>query len=94
MSMAIKRASYTGDPGFFDFIKSAASVATSFIPVVGTTISQAIDRRGSRFGANRPVVPGCGRVREGNEVRSPDGPMRPRPVNQGRANHVSSALPG
>jgi len=42
MSMAIKRASYTGDPGFFDFLKKAAGVATSFIPVVGGGISEAI----------------------------------------------------
>jgi len=58
MSMAIKRASYTGDPGFFDFIKSAASVATSFIPVVGTTISQAI----ANIGVRGPTVAGPGSV--------------------------------
>jgi len=58
MSMSIKRASYTGDPGFFDFIKSAASVATSFIPFAGPTISQAISRIGSRG----PTVAGPGSV--------------------------------
>jgi len=47
MSMAISRAKYTGDPGFFDFLKKAATIGTSFIPFVGPTISQAIARVGS-----------------------------------------------
>jgi len=42
MSMAIARAKYTGDPGFFDFLKKGAALATSFIPGVGSGISQAI----------------------------------------------------
>jgi len=50
MSMAIKAASYTGDPGFFDFIKKAAQIGTSFIPFVGTTISQAIGNVGGGAG--------------------------------------------
>jgi len=38
MSMAIKRASYTGDPGFFDFLKGVGRAAIGAIPVVGPSI--------------------------------------------------------
>ena len=38
MSMAIQRAKYTGDPGFFDFFKKAVS----FVPGVGAPISSAL----------------------------------------------------
>jgi len=48
MSMAISRAKYTGDPGFLDFLKKGAAIATSFIPFAGPTISQAIASLGSR----------------------------------------------
>jgi len=58
MSMAIARAKYTGDPGFFDFLKSAATVATSFIPFVGPTISQAV----SRIGSSGPGIGPVGQV--------------------------------
>jgi len=51
MSMAIARAKYTGDPGFFDFIKKAVGVGTSFIPFVGPTISQAILQSGAGPGS-------------------------------------------
>jgi len=57
MSMAIKRASYTGDPGFFDFIKKVATVGTSFIPFVGPQISQTIAGFG---GGRQPPVPVAG----------------------------------
>ena len=70
MSMAIKRASYTGDPGFFDIFKKVAAVGTSFIPVVGGTISQAI----SSIGTRGPTVAGPGSVPTGghqHHVRSP-----------------------
>jgi len=54
MSMAINRAKYTGDPGFFDFLKKAATIGTSFIPFVGPTVSQAISRIGRQ--PPRPVA--------------------------------------
>jgi len=55
MSMAIQRAKYTGDPGFFDFLKKAATIGTSFIPFVGPTISQAVSRLGSSGPGVGPV---------------------------------------
>jgi len=57
MSMAIARAKYTGDPGFFDWVKKAATVATSFIPVVGGGISQAIAGMGGKPTAGPGSVP-------------------------------------
>jgi len=55
MSMSIARSKYTGDPGFFDFIKGVAGVATSFIPVVGEGISRRIMSIG-----RQPPVPVAG----------------------------------
>jgi len=79
MSMSIKRASYTGDPGFFDFLKRAAGVATSFIPVVGGGISQAIMGIGRQ--PPRPVagpgsfpimaMPQNGQVYPGTQIPKP-----------------------
>jgi len=51
MSMSISRASYTGDPGFWDIFKKAATIGTSFIPFVGPTISQAIAGSGTGPGS-------------------------------------------
>jgi len=45
MSMAIKRASYTGDPGFLDFFKDLGRAAIGSIPIVGPAISQFIPRK-------------------------------------------------
>jgi len=56
MSMSIARAKYTGDPGLGSWLKRAAGVATSFIPVVGGGISQAI----SQMGRRQPPIPTAG----------------------------------
>jgi len=54
MSMAIARSKYTGDPGFFDFLKKTVAIGTSFIPGVGGGISQAIMGLGKQ--PPRPVA--------------------------------------
>jgi len=58
MSMAINRASYTGDPGIFDIFQKVAAVGAGFIPGVGSTLSQYI----SNIGIRGPTVAGPGSV--------------------------------
>jgi len=57
MSMAIARAKYTGDPGFFGDIwggiKKIAAPAVSMIPIIGNPLSQIIGRR-------QPPIPTAG----------------------------------
>jgi len=82
MSMAIARAKYTGDPGFFDFLKKAATIGTSFIPFVGPTISQAIARTGAGPGSvpissNVGCPPGAWKDSQGRcRTDSGSGPMQ------------------
>lgn len=55
MSMSIARAKYTGDPGFFDFVKKIGRAAIGSIPVVGTALSQLIPG-----GGRQPAMPTSG----------------------------------
>jgi len=94
MSMAIQRAKYTGDPGFFDFLKKAATIGTSFIPFVGPTISQAI----SSIGSSGPGIGPVGQVFGGPEVpfkRLADRACPPGSERYGRAQCIASRpIPG
>jgi len=61
MSLAISRAKYTGDamgdPGIFDFFKSAGRAAVGFIPGVGPALDIGLDMLAKRGGTPR-AAPG------------------------------------